>query len=157
MAHAFRKTLEYLGLAEENLDEEPEVAVPTAPVAPVASVPQASTKPTVTQFRRPAGKAATPEMNEILTVHPKKYADAQLIAESFREGIPVIINLTQMSEPDARRLIDFSSGLASGLLGKIERVTPKVFLLSPSYVTVSGQPGTEAVAAEESAAFFAER
>ena len=77
-------------------------------------------------------------MNEILTVHPRQYKDAQLIAENFREGIPVIINLSQMSEPDARRLIDFASGLSQGLYGKIERVTNKVFLLSPAHVAVSG-------------------
>lgn len=154
MAHAFRKTLEYLGLAEEDLTEE--VEAPVSPVQPATSTPQAATKPTVTQFRRPAGKVTAPEMNEILTVHPKKYADAQLIAESFRDGIPVIINLTQMSEPDARRLIDFSSGLASGLLGKIERITPKVFLLSPSYVTVSGQESAEGAPSEDST-YFAER
>ncbi|HHW51068.1 MAG TPA: cell division protein SepF [Pseudoclavibacter sp.] len=153
MAHAFRKTLEYLGLAEENLDEQEEA--PTVQAVPsTAPASQTPSRPTVTQFRRPSGKAATPEMNEILTVHPKKYADAQIIAESFREGIPVIINLSQMSEPDARRLIDFSSGLASGLLGKIERVTPKVFLLSPSYITVSG-PQTED-ASTEGAALFVE-
>ncbi len=154
MAHAFRKTLEYLGLAEENLMEEDEASV--APVQPVVSAQQAAAKPTVTQFRRPSGKAVSPEMNEILTVYPKKYADAQLIAESFRDGVPVIISLAQMSEPDARRLIDFSSGLASGLLGKIERVTPKVFLLSPSYVTVSGQSSADGASSEDPA-FFAER
>jgi len=77
-------------------------------------------------------------MNEILTVHPTHYKDAQVIAENFREGIPVIINLSQMSEPDARRLVDFASGLSQGLYGKIERVTGKVFLLSPAHVVVSG-------------------
>lgn len=155
MANAFRRTLEYLGLAEEDLTDEAESSVASAePIIPVS--PQASAKPTVTQFRRPSGKAAQPEMNEILTVHPKRYADAQLISESFRDGIPVIINLTQMSEPDARRLIDFSSGLASGLLGKIERVTPKVFLLSPSFVTVSGNSSSESEH-EENSALFAER
>ena len=50
-------------------------------------------------------------MNEILTVHPRQYRDAQVIAETFREGVPVIMNLSQMSEPDARRLIDFACGL----------------------------------------------
>ena len=78
-------------------------------------------------------------MNEILTVHPRQYRDAQVIAESFREGVPVIMNLSQMSEPDARRLIDFASGLSQGLYGKIERVTNKVFLLSPEHVAVSGE------------------
>ncbi len=81
-------------------------------------------------------------MNEILTVHPKQYRDAQVIAESFRDGIPpVIINLSQMSDADARRLIDFASGLSLGLYGRIERVTSKVFLLSPESIAVSGQGG----------------
>jgi cell division inhibitor SepF len=80
-------------------------------------------------------------MNEILTVHPRQYRDAQVIAESFREGVPVIINLSQMSDGDARRLIDFASGLSQGLYGKIERVTSKVFLLSPAHVVVSGEAG----------------
>jgi cell division inhibitor SepF len=78
------------------------------------------------------------DVNEILTVHPKKYDDARVIAETFREGVPVIINLTQMSESEARRLVDFASGLSQGLSGHIERVTAKVFLLSPSHVLVSG-------------------
>ena len=64
---------------------------------------------------------------------------ATVIAESFREGIPVIINLSQMSEPEARRLVDFASGLSQGLYGKIERVTSKVFLLSPSHVEIIGE------------------
>ena len=91
-------------------------------------------------------------MNEILTVHPKAYKDAQIIGEHFREGIPVIINLSQMSEPDARRLVDFASGLSVGLHGKIERVTAKVFLLSPQHVAVSGEPAE--VESEVDASFF---
>ena len=91
-------------------------------------------------------------MNEILTVHPKQYRDAQLIAESFREGVPVIINLSQMSDADARRLIDFASGLSLGLYGRIERVTSKVFLLSPENIAVSGD-GAIAQADPEAAPF----
>ena len=53
-------------------------------------------------------------MNEILTVHPRQYKDAQVIAENFREGIPVIINLSQMSEPDAKRLIALINSGAFG-------------------------------------------
>ena len=91
-------------------------------------------------------------MNEILTVHPKQYRDAQMIAESFREGVPVIINLSQMSDGDARRLIDFASGLSLGLHGRIERVTSKVFLLSPEHVAISGD-GAIAQADSDSAPF----
>ena len=134
MANPLRKTMVYLGLADEEYDD----AVPSAPVASV-SAPTGGRAP-VTPLRRPAATRhhAPSGMNEILTVHPRHYKDAQTIAESFREGVPVIINLSQMSEPEARRLIDFASGLSMGLYGKIERVTNKVFLLSPEHVAVSG-------------------
>ena len=72
--------------------------------------------------------------------------------ENFREGVPVIINLSQMSDADARRLIDFASGLSLGLYGRIERVTSKVFLLSPENIAVSGHGGI-ASADPESAGF----
>ena|SRR5690554_1969637 len=162
MANPLRKTMVYLGLADEEFDYEDNS--PVAPVAPVtqnqsqhqaAGQPSAGRAP-VTPLRRPTPtrSAAPTEMNEILTVHPRQYKDAQVIAESFREGVPVIINLSQMSEPDARRLIDFASGLSQGLYGKIERVTSKVFLLSPAHVAVSGdQPAAES---DVDASFFAQ-
>jgi cell division inhibitor SepF len=156
MANPLRKTMVYLGLADEEFDYEDEGPMaPAAPVAPVShsASTQASGRGQVTPLRRAAAKTTGPaEMNEILTVHPRQYKDAQVIAENFREGIPVIINLSQMSEPDARRLVDFASGLSQGLYGKIERVTNKVFLLSPAHVAVSG----DAAAAETDleASFF---
>jgi cell division inhibitor SepF len=136
MSNPLKKTMVYLGLAdEEDVYEEPapqprgrktETAVEkSAPVTPLH-------RPAV--VRQPAPST----ISEILTVHPKQYRDAQVIAENFREGIPVIINLSQMSDADARRLIDFASGLSLGLYGRIERVTSKVFLLSPENVAVSG-------------------
>jgi cell division inhibitor SepF len=147
MTNPLRKTMVYLGLADEELEYEEQVPAhhqqqPAQPVAaqPVA-VPAANNRAPVTPLRRatPARGAQVADMNEILTVHPRQYKDAQVIAESFREGVPVIINLSQMTEPDARRLIDFASGLSQGLYGKIERVTNKVFLLSPAHVAVSGE------------------
>jgi cell division inhibitor SepF len=108
----------------------------------------------VTPLRRASAPRPAPAgMNEILTVHPRHYKDAQTIAESFREGVPVIINLSQMSEPEARRLIDFASGLSMGLYGKIERVTNKVFLLSPEHVAISGDQAE--AESEVDAGFFA--
>ena len=158
MANPLRKTMIYLGLADEELDYE--AGEPTAPSAPAAPAPQpaaasaAANRAPVTPLRRPAPtrNASATDMNEILTVHPREYKDAQIIAESFREGVPVIINLTQMTEPDARRLIDFASGLSQGLNGKIERVTSKVFLLSPAHVLVSGEQSQAEPDAD--AAFF---
>ena len=149
MANPLRKTMVYLGLADEDYED----VVPSAPVAPVSRT-EAGTRAPVTPLRRPAASRHAPAagMNEILTVHPRQYRDAQVIAETFREGVPVIMNLSQMSEPDAKRLIDFASGLSQGLYGKIERVTNKVFLLSPEHVAVSGDQGE--VEPEVEAGFF---
>ncbi|MEO6944987.1 MAG: cell division protein SepF [Lacisediminihabitans sp.] len=156
MANPLRKTMVYLGLADEEFDYED--GTPASPAAPVAhAVPQPSgNRAPVTPLRRPTNtrNAAPVEMNEILTVHPRQYKDAQVIAENFREGIPVIINLSQMSEPEARRLVDFASGLSQGLYGKIERVTSKVFLLSPAHVAVSGDQAEAET--DVDASFFAQ-
>ncbi|MCY1694973.1 cell division protein SepF [Curtobacterium sp. SL109] len=191
MAGPLKKTMVYLGLADEELEyeDEPQSAQPqsrapqqqsTAPAAqqhetpapaaaapaaaPAAAAPEAKAPHThqrgaqVTPLRRShtTAQKATPvqEMNEILTVHPREYKDAQSIAESFRDGIPVIINLSQMTESDARRMIDFASGLSLGLYGKIERVTNKVFLLSPAHVAVSGE--APEVESDIEASFFAQ-
>jgi len=81
------------------------------------------------------------EVHKLRTIHPRSYNDAKLIGEAIRSGIPVIINVTDMAESEAKRLVDFSAGLAFGLRGAIERVTNKVFLLTPTNVenVVDGQ------------------
>ncbi|MEH1011527.1 cell division protein SepF [Micromonospora sp. CPCC 206060] len=76
---------------------------------------------------------------QITTLHPTTYREARTIGEHFRDGVPVIINLTEMDEADARRLVDFAAGLAFGLRGTIERVTNRVFLLSPANVQVTAE------------------
>ncbi len=79
------------------------------------------------------------ELRRITTIHPRTYNEAKAIGESFRSGVPVIMNLTDMSDADAKRLVDFSAGLVFGLRGAIERVTNKVFLLSPEHVAITGE------------------
>jgi cell division inhibitor SepF len=76
---------------------------------------------------------------QITTLHPTSYREARTIGEHFREGTPVIMNLTEMDEADARRLVDFGAGLAFGLRGNMERVTNRVFLLSPANVQVTAE------------------
>lgn len=152
MANPFRNAMAYLGLVEEDQQQgEFHEEAYTAP-QPVKAQPQA-TKAPVTPIRKAQVRPVVQhgEMNEILTVHPRQYSDARIIAENFRDGVPVIINLSQMSENDARRLVDFASGLSQGLYGKIERVTAKVFLLSPAHVAVTGENDD---VAEEDSTFF---
>jgi len=79
------------------------------------------------------------ELSRITTLHPRTYNEARTIGENFRDGTPVIMNLTEMDDSDAKRLVDFAAGLIFGLHGSIERVTQKVFLLSPANVTVTAE------------------
>ncbi len=76
-------------------------------------------------------------MSRITTVHPRSYNEARTIGERYRDGTPVIINLTELDDAAAKRLVDFAAGLAFALRGSIDKVTSRVFLLSPAGVDVS--------------------
>jgi len=92
-----------------------------------------------TDRRLAAEPMHTTDLARITTLHPRTYNEARTIGEHFREGTPVIMNLTEMVDSDAKRLVDFSAGLIFGLRGSIERVTNKVFLLSPANVEVTAE------------------
>ena len=173
MAGALRKTMEYLGLAEsdERFDDydaypEDETArerdLPVRQDAPVRAVRDEDERPRqggeVAQLprRTPVSQVVREpkmsELNRITTIHPRTYNEAKKIGESFREGTPVIMNLTGLDDSDAKRLVDFSAGLIFGLHGAIERVTNKVFLLSPAHVEVTAEE--QAVPGEMRAGFY---
>jgi cell division inhibitor SepF len=79
------------------------------------------------------------ELSRIFTLHPRTYNEARTVGENFREGTPVIMNLTEMDDSDAKRLVDFAAGLVFATRGSIERITSKVFLLSPPNVSVAAE------------------
>lgn len=93
--------------------------------------------PQVQVRERPPVNEPEERRYQITTLHPTTYHEARTIGEHFRDGVPVIMNLTEMAEVDARRLVDFAAGLAFGLRGSMERVTNRVFLLSPANVQVT--------------------
>jgi cell division inhibitor SepF len=99
---------------------------------PLAAAPEPVPAPEPAPEPKPKGYRIT-------TVHPKSYNEARVIGERFRDGMPVIMNLTEMEHADAKRLVDFAIGLTFGLHGSIERVTAKVFLLSPQDVDVTAE------------------
>ena len=139
MAGALRKTMLYLGLAEdERVDEYVEVDeeydVPHESHHEAEVTPLHRTPVRALQTTAPAA-----ELRRITTIHPRSYNDARAIGEAFRSGTPVIMNLSEMTDSDAKRLVDFSAGLIFGLHGSIERVTAKVFLLSTEHVEVTGE------------------
>ncbi|MEV4193178.1 cell division protein SepF [Streptomyces toxytricini] len=135
-------------------DEPVRVAQPPAQREPVPSpvesgrpariAPVASITPERTNLEKNAPVIMPKVVSErepyrITTLHPRTYNEARTIGEHFREGTPVIMNLTEMDDTDAKRLVDFAAGLVFGLHGSIERVTQKVFLLSPANVDVTAE------------------
>jgi len=142
---ALRKTMIYLGLAEDDdryaayddfeedeyvpAEEEQREEERRAPVTPIGRG----------QVARVVPSQSGPERHRITTIHPRTYNEAKTIGENFRAGTPVIMNLTDMDDNDAKRLVDFAAGLIFATRGSIERVTSKVFLLSPPNVSVAAE------------------
>ncbi|MFB9837635.1 cell division protein SepF [Actinoallomurus acaciae] len=159
MASAMRKMAVYLGLVEDDRydDDYDEYDIYDDDAADRRRVdraddessPQQSTgvadqaeddhKAFVSERRTPLAESAVSDLARITTLHPRTYNEARTIGEHFREGTPVIMNLTEMVDSDAKRLVDFAAGLIFGLHGSIERVTNKVFLLSPANVEVTAE------------------
>ena len=146
MASAMRKMAVYLGLVEddrryqETYDEydEYEQYEEQATAMEAASV-RADYGGYVTEHPAEPAPPRQVELARITTLHPRTYNEARTIGEHFREGTPVIMNLTEMVDSDARRLVDFAAGLIFGLRGSIDKVTNKVFLLSPANVEVTAE------------------
>jgi cell division inhibitor SepF len=89
------------------------------------------------------GPTHATDLARITTLHPRTYNEARTIGEHFREGTPVIMNLTEMVDSDAKRLVDFAAGLIFGLHGSIDRVTNRVFPLCPANVEVTARQGAD--------------
>ena len=144
MSGAMRRIGEYLGLVEDTgRYDEYDGHDETVETRPVASPRAARPAPVsdLSERRRPTA-APTPvvaELSRITTLHPSTYNEARTVGEHFREGIPVIMNLTEMDDSDAKRLVDFAAGLAFALRGSFDKVATKVFLLSPADIDVSAE------------------
>jgi cell division inhibitor SepF len=154
---AMRKIGEYLGLLEDTgvyddeyddqgyaEAEDPRQAArrPSVPAKAQTSKGQPAPVADLSERRRtaaPAPAGGIAELSMITTLHPRTYNEARTVGENFREGIPVIMNLSEMDDADAKRLVDFAAGLVFATRGTIERVTAKVFLLSPPNVTVAAE------------------
>jgi cell division inhibitor SepF len=98
-----------------------------------ARLPERPPPPAVPE-QRLGGAAA---LARITTLQPRSYNEARTIGERYRDGVPVIMNLTELDDAAAKRLVDFAAGLAFALRGSIDKVTSRVFLLTPADVEVS--------------------
>lgn len=167
MSSPLRKVALYLGLVDDGSDDALEASAPAvarpqpAPTTPAVKsgasrffssrsdsaevVVKAPAEPTPRFRAVDRVESVTPVYREepivdrIVTLHPRSYNDARQIGEHYRDHTPVIMNLTEMDDADAKRLVDFAAGLVFGHNGSIEKVTAKVFLLSPPNVKVSAE------------------
>lgn len=152
MPQGFRKMAVYLGLVEDNqnnlLSEEVEEIYEEEVAPRWTPTPRAfSTNGATALAERPEVRVATQvkpvvaaePVTRITTLHPRAFNDARRIGEEYREGTPVIINLSEMDPSDQKRILDFASGLAFALRGTIERVTNSVFLISPANVDLGAE------------------
>ena len=159
MAGAMRKVGEYLGLVEQADYDDVDVneSAPPRPAPARASRAQAAEpehqtfRPAVRPVadldeRRAAHLMGPADLARIETVTPHTYNDARTIGEHFRSGVPVIMNLSDISDDDAKRLVDFAAGLVFAVHGSLNRITAKVFLLSPESIVVS-EEDKQAIAA----------
>jgi cell division inhibitor SepF len=110
--------------------------------APVQGALAVDTRREPVSRPRPAEPAASPAgypLGRVVTLHPTSFAEARAIGEHYRDGTPVIMNLTELDDADARRLVDFAAGLAFAMRGSMDKVTNKVFLISPPNVDPSAE------------------
>jgi len=145
---ALNKMMGFLGLVDT--DEDATVAqVPTR--TPISRPTRDRNGVTVIGSTSTTSSAQHPALMEegsynIISLQPRSYSEMRKVGEHFREGNPVIINLDDTEESERKRLVDFASGLVFGLQGRIEKISLRVFLLSPANVTVSNEDKTAAQA-----------
>ena len=149
---AMRKMGVYLGLLEDADGDyadpgsefhepvrRPEPAPDHGPARPVANLSERRRPVSPQESHAPRPTSTVAPMSRITTLHPRTYNEARVVGENFRDGVPVIMNLSEMDDTDAKRLVDFAAGLVFSVRGTIERVTNKVFLLSPRDVDVTAE------------------
>ncbi|CAL8967888.1 Cell division protein SepF [Tessaracoccus sp. O5.2] len=138
-----RKLAAWMGLVEDgryrddehqdvdDLTDDFEVYEEREEMNPVAPLPTRRPTPVT-----PLPQKEVADLSRIISVRPRSYNEARVIGENFRDGIPVIMNLSDMEDGEDKRLVDFAAGLIFGLKGNIERVSSKVFLLCPQNLVV---------------------
>lgn len=163
MPSAMRKMAVYLGLVEDNrefdeyeedfqseLESNNEVVSASSRFSRQPISYGATALAERVEVKPQSRPVADTGISRITTLHPRSYNEARRIGEEYRMGVPVIMNLTDLDDVDAKRIVDFAAGLVFGLKGSIEKVTTKVFLLSPANVDL----GAAARAQLEGDGFF---
>lgn len=132
----WKKTLLYLGLVEEDESsapfEELEEPLPETPstIRKISREELSNVQPVA---------ASTHPLGQVHIVQPAAYDDAQEIGDKLRSAVPVIMNLQGVEDDTFKRLTAFASGLAYGLNGDVQRLAPRMYLITPANVEVSAE------------------
>jgi cell division inhibitor SepF len=132
-------------VSESNVLEPAAETVVRRPSRELAPVPRR--EPSRRESRResarsrpqPIAAVPSPATAQVHLVLPRSFNDAQQIADKFKQGVPVIVNLQNADQELSKRLVDFASGLTYALNGSMQRVADRVFLLTPHNVQVSAE------------------
>ncbi|WP_418969777.1 cell division protein SepF [Alloscardovia omnicolens] len=144
MANMFNKGLSFFGLADpEDIDDEETQAPEADDIADTEFDRDDSLSMQSARIATAGRTSATTQksfpkmnMNRITTIHPRTYNEVESVGRSLRDGTPVVLNLTGVADKDAQRIVDFAMGVVFGVRGSAERVTSRVWLLSPAAVTI---------------------
>ncbi|MHB8682377.1 MAG: cell division protein SepF [Acidimicrobiales bacterium] len=154
----FKRAMVYLGLVDDEYEDyedyEPartapprvsthlaeEEAPAPAPVMTTSTIRPIREDGTATTGMRAVVRALPADAAaRVHVVAPTEFGDARQIADRLMGNQPVIVNLQVAPRDLMRRMIDFCSGVAYALSGKMERVADRVYLVTPSNVKVSAE------------------
>lgn len=136
MAGPLKKAFTFMGLDEPRVEDEDYLDFDKDEAT--ANDGDFDFSSDVTPFPAPQVVSGGDDMHRIITMKPTNFsADAPKVGKAFRKGVPVIVNMSGMKEAEAHDLVNFCAGLVVGLEGTLEKVTTRVFLLSPHSVAVT--------------------
>ena len=135
---------------DDYYDEEPELESEPAPApttrrSAFAAAPEAAPAApsgAATSTRR-SGPAKVVNLNnnsamQVILVKPDRFDNVTEIADHLRDKKSVVLNLESTNKDVARRLVDFLSGVAYALDGKIKKVAISTYILTPYNVEIVG-------------------
>ncbi|MBE7029659.1 MAG: cell division protein SepF [Clostridia bacterium] len=133
MANFFKKTMEFIGLSDEdeNIDVEP--------------VEEKESE----REKKNDSFSVSPKKNKVVNIHtttqlkvvvytPNSFDSAREIADHLKAKKPVVINLENVETSVGRRIIDFLTGSVYAVDGSIQKIADRIFLIAPYNVGIMG-------------------
>ena len=129
----------------DEYEEEEEAPAPAPAPAPTPrarnSFSAAETRPAATGTARRTGNVVNINNSsnmQVVLVKPDRFDTVSEIADHLRDKKAIVLNLESTNKDVARRLVDFLSGCAYSLDGKIKKVAISTYIITPYNVDIVG-------------------